>query len=64
MEEQQGPKPKRQTILMMKIAFWCMNPEVAFTQLRNTNPRSIILTSGTLKPLKSYAKEIGVDFEF
>lgn len=41
---------------------WCMNPAVAFGDLAHAT-RSIILTSGTLAPLESFASELGAAFD-
>ncbi|KAJ1833981.1 hypothetical protein LPJ63_002316 [Coemansia sp. RSA 2711] len=43
------------------LAFWCMNPGVVFNEIAQQS-RSIVLTSGTLSPLDSYASELQVDF--
>lgn len=43
------------------LCIWCMNPAVAFSALA-TKVRSVILTSGTLSPLSSFAAELGVEF--
>ena len=43
------------------LCFWCLNPAVAFTRLAKS-ARSIILTSGTLSPLDSFASELGTPF--
>lgn len=36
------------------IGFWCFNPGIGFREIQELNPRSIILTSGTLAPLESF----------
>ena len=38
------------------LAFWCFSPSVAMSQLVRLGVRSIILTSGTLSPMDSFAK--------
>eukprot|EP00743_Colponemidia_sp_Colp-15_P013990 GILK01016447.1.p1 GENE.GILK01016447.1~~GILK01016447.1.p1 ORF type:complete len:1208 (+),score=231.04 GILK01016447.1:128-3751(+) len=43
------------------LALWCMNPAVAFAAL-SKDCHSIILSSGTLSPLDSFASELGVTF--
>ncbi|KAJ1957741.1 hypothetical protein GGI12_004939 [Dipsacomyces acuminosporus] len=43
------------------LAFWSLNPGVVFSEIA-TQARSIILTSGTLSPLDSYASELQADF--
>lgn len=40
------------------LAFWCFDPGVGFSKLSGLNPRSIILTSGTLTPMDSTASEL------
>ena len=40
----------------------CLSPEFVFKFLLNSKPVSLILTSGTLSPIPSLSKEIGVDF--
>ncbi|KAJ2450832.1 hypothetical protein EV183_004008, partial [Coemansia sp. RSA 2336] len=43
------------------LAFWCMNPGVIFQKISKLS-WSVVLTSGTLSPLESYASELQVDF--
>ncbi|KAJ2447325.1 hypothetical protein GGF42_005471 [Coemansia sp. RSA 2424] len=43
------------------LAFWALNPGVVFSEIA-AKARSIILTSGTLSPLDSYASELQVQF--
>ena len=66
--------------LEVRLCIWCMNAAVAFSQvpltmshhalLRSFVPqiarvcRSVILTSGTLSPLSSFASELGTEFKF
>lgn len=42
------------------INYWCFNPGFGMEQLLNTQVRSIILTSGTLAPLKPLIAELAV----
>jgi len=44
------------------LGIWCLNPEIAFRALAD-KCRSIVLTSGTLSPLSSFARELGVPFK-
>ncbi|KAH7387611.1 hypothetical protein KP509_16G032600 [Ceratopteris richardii] len=44
------------------ISIWCLNPAVVFEELVS-KAMSVILTSGTLSPLGSFASELGVNFE-
>ena len=41
----------------MQICLWCLNPAIAFHSIAE-EARSIILTSGTLSPLESFASEV------
>lgn len=43
------------------LSLWCLNPAVAFRQVA-AHTRSVILTSGTLAPLESFASELGIPF--
>lgn len=43
------------------LNFWCMFPRVAFDYIRK-NAHSIILTSGTLSPMNSFASELQTTF--
>lgn len=42
------------------INFWCFNPGFGMEQLLNTHVRSVILTSGTLAPLKPLIAELAI----
>lgn len=44
-----------------KLCIWCLNAAVAFSDVIK-NARSVILTSGTLSPMESFAGELGTDF--
>lgn len=44
-----------------RLCFWCLNPAVAFAPVEAAT-HSIILTSGTLSPLDSFASELGINF--
>ncbi|XP_031207121.1 Fanconi anemia group J protein isoform X3 [Mastomys coucha] len=54
-------KHSRQKIGVNVLNFWCLNPAVAFSDI-NDKVRTIVLTSGTLSPLKSFSSELGVTF--
>lgn len=43
-------------------SLWCMNPAVAFGDLARPT-RCVVLTSGTLAPLDSFASELGAAFD-
>ncbi|TMW51728.1 hypothetical protein DOY81_003220 [Sarcophaga bullata] len=42
------------------INYWCFNPGFGMEQLLNTKVRSVILTSGTLAPLKPLIAELAI----
>jgi regulator of telomere elongation helicase 1 len=44
------------------VSFWCFAPAEAMRELANLNVRSILVTSGTLSPLDSYAMELDLPF--
>ena len=46
----------------MNLCLWCLNPARVFVDLAK-DTHSIIVTSGTLSPLTSFASELGVPFE-
>ncbi|XP_059127398.1 Fanconi anemia group J protein [Peromyscus eremicus] len=54
-------KHSRQKIGVNVLNFWCLNPAVAFSDINN-KVRTIVLTSGTLSPMKSFSSELGVTF--
>lgn len=58
---QKNKKHSRQKIGVNALNFWCLNPAVAFSDI-NDKVRTIVLTSGTLSPLKSFSSELGVTF--
>lgn len=45
----------------LKLCIWCLNAAVAFSDVVKL-ARSVILTSGTLSPMDSFAGELGTDF--
>lgn len=47
----------------VQFCLWSMNPATAFNTITATS-RSIILTSGTLSPLDSFASEVGLDLSY
>ncbi|KAL9555729.1 hypothetical protein MBANPS3_002226 [Mucor bainieri] len=51
----------KQSLWVHKIGFWCLNPAIIFSDMCK-NTRSVILTSGTLSPLNTFAAELGVPF--
>eukprot|EP00980_Cylindrotheca_fusiformis_P016195 scaffold4811_cov171-Cylindrotheca_fusiformis.AAC.3 len=44
------------------ISYWCFAPSEAMRELANLKVRSILVTSGTLAPLQSYAMELDLPF--
>ncbi|CAE7877490.1 RTEL1, partial [Symbiodinium sp. KB8] len=44
------------------LSFWCFSPGVALQQLVELEVGSIIFTSGTLSPMKSFEAEFGLKF--
>ncbi|KAG1696124.1 Regulator of telomere elongation helicase 1 [Nymphon striatum] len=44
------------------LDFWCFNPGLSMEDLVHQEVRSIILTSGTLTPLDTFAQELGISF--
>ncbi|XP_037019650.2 Fanconi anemia group J protein [Artibeus jamaicensis] len=54
-------KRSRQKTAVHVLNFWCLNPAVAFSDI-NGKVWAIVLTSGTLSPMKSFSSELGVTF--
>lgn len=52
-----GQKPVK------NFGLWCFNPGFCFNEISELGLRSIILTSGTLSPMKSFAFELQTQFE-
>eukprot|EP00178_Gracilaria_changii_P009709 TRINITY_DN281_c0_g1_i1.p1 TRINITY_DN281_c0_g1~~TRINITY_DN281_c0_g1_i1.p1 ORF type:complete len:1089 (-),score=141.80 TRINITY_DN281_c0_g1_i1:4326-7592(-) len=44
------------------ISYWCFKPALAMSSLRTLNLRCLLLTSGTLSPMDSFAAELGLEF--
>ena len=44
------------------LGFWCFNPGLGFRKLESLKPRALVLTSGTLTPLKSFELELMASF--
>lgn len=40
------------------LSWWCFNPGIAMQEFAVLGVSSIILTSGTLSPLESFAQEL------
>ena len=45
----------------VQLSLWCMNPGCAFREI-GEQARSVIVTSGTLSPMVSFASELGIPF--
>ncbi|XP_047563183.1 Fanconi anemia group J protein isoform X2 [Lutra lutra] len=54
-------KHSRRKTAVHVLNFWCLNPAVAFSDI-NGRVWTIVLTSGTLSPMKSFSSELGVTF--
>jgi Rad3-related DNA helicase len=48
--------------LITRVHFWCCNSAVAFETIKE-EARSVILASGTLAPMESFASELGMLFD-
>lgn len=46
-----------------KLEIVCFNAAYAFEEINKKKPHSFILTSGTLAPLDTFEKEIGLPFK-
>ncbi|KAG0268519.1 Fanconi anemia group J protein [Linnemannia exigua] len=57
----QASRRGAQVVKKREFKFWCLNPGVIFRQL-STKARSVILTSGTLSPMDSFASELQTRF--
>ena len=55
------PKVEGKRELPVRLAFWCLSPQVAFEEVAS-EAHSLLLTSGTLSPLDSFAAELGTAF--
>ncbi|KAJ0076402.1 hypothetical protein Patl1_34125 [Pistacia atlantica] len=44
------------------LSWWCFNPGIAMQEFSMMGVGSIILTSGTLSPMESFAQELKLDF--
>ena len=40
------------------LSYWCMRPGTSLLELQSAGVRSIVLTSGTLSPMDSFAHEL------
>lgn len=53
---------KNSNIAGRTVSYWCFAPSEAMRELANLKVRSILVTSGTLSPLQSYAMELDLPF--
>ncbi|XP_027167698.1 regulator of telomere elongation helicase 1 homolog isoform X1 [Coffea eugenioides] len=44
------------------LSWWCFNPGIAMEEFSRFGVRSIVLTSGTLSPMDSFAEELKLEF--
>jgi regulator of telomere elongation helicase 1 len=49
--EEERNRKKRQC---RTLSFWCFNPGLGFRKILKLEPRAIVLTSGTLSPMRSF----------
>jgi len=49
--------------LVPTLSYWCFSPGQALAALVDMKIRSVLLTSGTLSPLSSFANELGIPFD-
>jgi regulator of telomere elongation helicase 1 len=59
-EKRSGPFDRQWTY---KLSLWCFYPGLAMQSLMGTGIRSLIVTSGTLSPLDSFAYELSIPFQ-
>lgn len=55
-------EPKTASGAGRTISYWCFKPSVAMKSLQHLSLRCLVLTSGTLSPMDSFASELGLDF--
>lgn len=61
LEYDDSPASATASVSTYKICLWCMTPTLAFRDVAKL-ARCVILTSGTLSPLESFALELGNQF--
>ncbi|KAJ2772430.1 hypothetical protein IWQ56_001378, partial [Coemansia nantahalensis] len=54
-------RSSEQAMVVNTLALWSMNPGVVFSEIAE-EARSVVLTSGTLSPVGSYASELQAEF--
>lgn len=53
---------KSNTTAGRTLSYWCFKPAVAMNEVKKLKMRCMLLTSGTLSPMDSFAAELGVHF--
>ncbi|KAK7261835.1 hypothetical protein RIF29_28156 [Crotalaria pallida] len=51
-------------VVSRTLSWWCFNPGIAMEEFPKLGVGSIILTSGTLSPMESFAEELKLNFPF
>lgn len=67
LEDYTKAKKNKGKVSMKKVrtlGFWCFNAGNNFRQIMSLNPRSVVLTSGTLTPMDAFEKELQTIFKF
>ncbi len=49
---------------VIRLDYWCNDANFAFKRIQRNEPHAIIVTSGTLSPLDTFEKELGIEFPF
>ncbi|CAJ1943060.1 unnamed protein product [Cylindrotheca closterium] len=57
-----SPKQNSNAAVGRTVSYWCFAPSEAMRELAALKVRSILVTSGTLSPLESYAMELDIPF--
>ena len=60
--EEKYAKDRKSIVITKTLSFLCLNAGIGFNQIAKMNPRSIILTSGTLSPMDTFSAELQVQF--
>ena len=63
MQFKKGSRGMKSFLTQRVLGFWCFNAGIGFKQIQKLQPRSIILTSGTLSPLPSFEAELQLEFK-
>ena len=64
MQFKKGSRGGMKSFMTQRVlGFWCFNAGIGFKQIQKLQPRSIILTSGTLSPLPSFEAELQLEFK-